>query len=181
MNKNIQLFLSFVKIGVFTIGGGYAMLPLIQKEIVGKKKWISEIDFLDILVISQIIPGAIAINIAVLVGYRINKLLGTFIALVASVLPSFIIILLFVVFFQNFKDNSYVINFFKGLRPAVVALMIYSVYKIIVTAKIKWYLYFVIIATTLVCFFTNFSPFLIIFIVIFISFLIAVFKFRRKN
>lgn len=74
MKTIFQLFISFFKIGAFTIGGGYAMLPLIQKEIVDKRKWISEIDFVDILVLAQIIPGAIAVNTAILVGFRINKL-----------------------------------------------------------------------------------------------------------
>lgn len=181
MKTIFQLFISFFKIGAFTIGGGYAMLPLIQKEIVDKRKWISEIDFVDILVLAQIIPGAIAVNTAILVGFRMNKLLGAFVAVIASVLPAFVTILVLAIFFQNFKDNVYVIKIFNGLRPAVVALMIYSVYKILASAKIKWYLYFLLIATVLINYFTNFSPFLIILIVIIASIIIFAIKNKNKN
>lgn len=116
------LFLTFVKIGTFTIGGGYAMLPLIQREVVDHK-WMSKEDFIDIFSIAQSLPGIFAVNIAVFVGYRLKKILGSVVCALGCILPSFLIILSIALFFTHIKDNEWVIKAFKGLRPAVVALI----------------------------------------------------------
>lgn len=123
MDIYFNLFISFFKIGSFTIGGGYAMIPLVQTEIVEKHRWMSKEDFLDILAISQTIPGVFAVNIAIFIGYKLKGLGGSVTACLGTVLPSFLIILGIAIFFQQFQDNPVVIRIFKGIRPAVVALI----------------------------------------------------------
>lgn len=127
-----QIFYTFVKIGMFTIGGGYAMIPLIQKEVVEKKKWISESDFIDMIAISQSVPGIIAVNVAIFTGYRIKGNMGSIVASLGTILPSFCIILAIAIFFRQFLDNIYVAKMFKAIRPAVVALIAVPVFS---TAK----------------------------------------------
>jgi chromate transporter len=123
MNIYLEIFTSFAKIGAFTIGGGYAMIPLIQKEVVDKKGWLTKEEFLDYLAISQSAPGILAINISIFVGEKLKGVKGSVVASLGSALPSFIMILLIAIFFQNYEDNLTVIKIFKGIRPAVVALI----------------------------------------------------------
>lgn len=124
MNKHLLPFVTFLKIGLFTIGGGLAMLPLIEKEVVNKYKWIDKQEFLDLMAVAQSMPGIFAFNFAILIGYRIDKFTGSLICGIATVIPSFVIILLIAIFFTDFKDNEYVMRVFKGMRPAVVALIL---------------------------------------------------------
>lgn len=116
------LFLTFMKIGMFTIGGGYAMLPLIQREVVDRG-WMSKEEFIDIFSVAQSLPGIFAVNISIFVGYRLRKKWGGFICALGTILPSFLIILLIALCFTQVKDNVWVEKAFKGLRPAVVALI----------------------------------------------------------
>ena len=116
------LFLTFMKIGAFTIGGGYAMLPLIQREVVDRG-WMTKEDFIDLFSVAQSLPGIFAVNIAIFVGYKLKKVRGGIICALGSILPSFLIILAIAMFFTQFKDNEWVEKAFKGLRPAVVALI----------------------------------------------------------
>lgn len=116
------LFLTFMKIGMFTIGGGYAMLPLIQREVVDRD-WMSKEDFIDIFSVAQSLPGIFAVNISIFVGYRLKKKMGGFICALGTIMPSFVIILLIALCFTQVKDNVWVEKAFKGLRPAVVALI----------------------------------------------------------
>ena len=118
-----SLFLIFIKIGMFTIGGGYAMIPLIEREIV-KRGWISKEDFMDLFAITQSIPGILAVNISIFVGYRLKKLPGSIICALGTILPSFLIILAIALFFNQFQNNVWVIKIFNGIRPAVVALIL---------------------------------------------------------
>ncbi|GHV11431.1 chromate transporter [Bacteroidia bacterium] len=127
-----QLFLTFAKIGAFTIGGGYAMLPLIRREVVDKKRWISASDFVDMIALSQTVPGILAVNISILTGYRIKGNKGSIVATIGTILPSFIMILLIAMFFRQFQDNVYVAKIFRAIRPAVVALIAVPVFT---TAK----------------------------------------------
>lgn len=124
MGKVLGLFLSIFKIGAFTFGGGYAMIPLIEKEVVGNKGWITKEEFVDILVVSQSLPGALAINTSIFLGYKIAGLLGAIVALLAVILPSFFIILIIAVFFMQFRDNYYVNAAFKGITAAVPMLVL---------------------------------------------------------
>lgn len=122
--RNISLFTSFAKIGLFTFGGGYAMIPLIQNEIVKKRGWVAENEFLDLLTLAQSAPGAISINTSVFVGYRLNGIKGALASISGIVLPSFVIILVIAMFFSSIRDYPAVEAIFKGMRPAVVGLII---------------------------------------------------------
>ena len=116
------LFLAFMKIGMFTIGGGYAMLPLIQREVVDRG-WMSKEEFIDIFSVAQSLPGIFAVNISIFVGYRLKKKLGGLVCALGTIMPSFVIILLIALCFTQVKDKVWVEKAFKGLRPAVVALI----------------------------------------------------------
>jgi len=132
MNLYWQIFWTFTKIGAFTIGGGYVMLPLIEKEIVVKKKWIDATEFIDRIAISQSLPGVFAVNISILTGYRLKGNMGSIVAALGIILPSFFIILLIATFFQQFNENVYVMKIFRAIRPAIVALIAVPVFS---TAK----------------------------------------------
>ena len=104
MNFYIKAFLIFSRIGLFTIGGGYAMVPLIEAEVVDKRKWISKEDFLDLMALAQTVPGIFAVNIAIFIGYKLRKLRGALAMALGTILPSFLIILAIALFFQQFKS-----------------------------------------------------------------------------
>jgi chromate transporter len=127
----IQLFLIFAQIGLFAFGGGYAILPLIEKEIVNNFHWLTYKEFLEVVTISQLTPGPISINAATFVGYKIGGILGSIVATVSVCLPSVIIILIVVRFLKKFETNIWVTNILKGLRPAVVALIASAAYSIV--------------------------------------------------
>ena len=116
------LFITFVRIGAFTIGGGYAMLPLIEREVVDRG-WMSKEEFIDLFAVAQSLPGVFAVNISIFVGYKLKKLTGSVICALGTILPSFLIILAIALFFTQFRENEWVEKAFKGLRPAVVALI----------------------------------------------------------
>ncbi len=118
----LTLFLTFVKIGTFTIGGGYAMLPLIQREVVDRG-WMTKEDFIDTFAVTQSLPGIFAVNISIFVGYKLRKTLGAVCCALGTILPSFLIILAIALFFTQVRDNEWIEKAFKGLRPAVVALI----------------------------------------------------------
>ena len=118
-----ELFLVFFKIGAFTFGGGYAMIPLIRNEVVKKKRWLNDNEFMDMLAIAQSIPGPIALNTALFVGNKRLGFKGSLFSAAGIILPSFIIILLIAILFSQFSDNPIVERIFKGIRPAVVALI----------------------------------------------------------
>lgn len=118
-----SIFYSFLKIGAFTFGGGYAMIPLIEAEMIQKRGWLSREEFINQLTIAQSVPGPIALNTAVFVGYKTRGMKGALAALVGVIIPSFFIILLIATCFTDFKDNTTVAAAFKGMRPAVVALI----------------------------------------------------------
>ncbi|MDM1380036.1 chromate transporter [Myroides marinus] len=117
-----RLFYLFTKIGVFTIGGGYAVIPLIEKEIVSRN-WLTKDEFYELLAITESLPGVFATNIAALVGFKISGIKGGILAALGTILAPFTIILLIAIFFNRFQDNLYVIKAFKALRPVVVALI----------------------------------------------------------
>lgn len=124
LKKSLKLFTTFFKIGAFTFGGGYAMVPLIQREIVENKKWISDNDILDILAIAESTPGPIAINTATFVGYKVSGVLGSLCATLGTVLPSFVIILIISGVLREFQDIEAVKFAFMGIRAGVLALII---------------------------------------------------------
>lgn len=123
MKKTFDLFSSFFKIGLFTFGGGYAMIPLIQREVIHNRGWIAEDQFLELLTLAQSAPGPISLNTAVFVGYKMDGYRGAVVSTLGTILPSFVIILAIAVFFADIRHNPYVEAAFKGMRPAVVALI----------------------------------------------------------
>lgn len=124
MKTLLELFWSFLKIGAFTFGGGYAMIPLIQREVIDRKRWLQKEEFLDLLTIAQSAPGPISLNTSVFVGYKLRGYTGAMASILGVVLPSFTIILLVALFFAGIRDNAVVDAAFKGMRPAVVALIV---------------------------------------------------------
>lgn len=127
MRESLSLFYSFFKIGLFTFGGGYAMIPLVQREVV-RKGWILEDQFLELLTLAQSAPGPLALNTAVFVGYRVKGYRGVALSVFGIILPSFVIILIIAIYLHSFRDNHVVVAVFKGIRPAVVALMLAPVF-----------------------------------------------------
>src|SRR5665648_1088967 len=154
----LDLFLTFFKIGAFTFGGGYAMLRIIQKEIVEKKGLISEEEFMDAIALAQASPGPVAVNTSVYVGYRIRGFKGALSATLGAVLPSFIIILLIAAYFIQFRDNKIVEKVFLGIRPAIVALILAAVYKMWIKTKRTYLKFFVAIGTIFIIIFLGISP-----------------------
>ena len=145
----INLFLIFLRIGLFTFGGGYAMIPAIESEIVDKRKWMDRKDFVDLLAMAQTCPGAMAVNISVFVGYKLRKLPGAIAATLGVALPSFLIILLVAMFFHTFQDNEVVKSIFNGIRPAVVALIAAPVFSMARAARIGWTNFWIPVACAL--------------------------------
>ena len=133
----IDLFLSFAKIGLFTFGGGYAMISLIENDCVEKKKWITHDEMMDVTVIAESTPGPIAINCATYVGYKKGRLLGAIIATLGMVLPSFIIIFLISKFFDRFLEITWAANAFRGIKIAVGILIVDAAVKMLIKMKKK--------------------------------------------
>ena len=134
----LKLFLTFFRIGLFTIGGGYAMIPLIEKYVVERNRWLSKEEFVDLLAVAQSAPGVFAVNMSIFIGYKFRRLRGAVAAAMGCVAPSVIIILLIAMFFNGFRENEIVNNVFKGLRPAVVALIAAPVFSLAKSARIGW-------------------------------------------
>ena len=132
-----EAFKTFFKIGAFTLGGGYAMISIIQNEVVVKKKWIPEDQFVDLIAVAQSCPGVLAANISVFVGYKMRKTLGALVTCLGAILPSFLIILCIALFFHQFMDIPWVAAMFRGIRPAVVALIAVPTFTLAKSAKIS--------------------------------------------
>ncbi len=129
-NMHFQLFWSFFKLGLFTIGGGMAMIPLIQSIVVDKKHWMTEEEAVDCIAVSQALPGVIAINMATYIGQRKKGFLGALTATVGVILPSFIIIILIVLMLRGIGENSYVQGALIGIKAAATGLIAFSAYKV---------------------------------------------------
>jgi chromate transporter len=134
MHRNLDLFFTFLKIGSFTFGGGYAMIPLIQGEMVEKKKWITEEEMVDMIAIAESTPGVIAVNSATFVGYKIGKFWGSLLATIGVVLPSLIVIILVSLFFENFLEIKMVDYAFRGIRAGVSVLIFNAAIKFLKVA-----------------------------------------------
>lgn len=141
-SKNIylRLFYTFFKIGAFTFGGGWAMVSLIRKEVVEKHRWLPEDEFVDMLAVAQSLPGILAVNFSVAIGDRLRGFKGSLVAALGTILPSFIIILAIAIFLtpDTIKNNETLNSIFKGIRPAVVALIAAPVFTTAKAAKITW-------------------------------------------
>ena len=157
-----EAFITFFKIGMFTLGGGYAMIPIIETEVVDKHRWISKEEFLDLIAIAQSCPGVFAINISTFIGYKLMKRRGAITCALGTALPSFLIILLIAMFFHQFQNNPVVAAIFRGIRPAVVALIAVPTFNLAKSAKISWVNCWIPIGGALLIWLMGISPIFII-------------------
>jgi chromate transporter len=127
----LKLFWTFFKIGLFTVGGGYSMIPFVEKEAVEINSWVSKAEFLEIVALDTTTPGPIAVNLATFVGYKVNGIWGAVIATVGVVLPSLIIVTIIASLFYSFRKNRVVQAVLNGLKPAVIALLLVSIISLI--------------------------------------------------
>jgi chromate transporter len=133
----VDMFITFSKIGAFTLGGGYAMVPILEKEVVDKNGWLDREEFLNVLAVSQATPGLFAMNMASHIGHKLAGVKGGMVCSLGVALPSIVAILLIAMFFQAFKDNIYVEKIFRGVRPAVVALILAPCFSMARSARIN--------------------------------------------
>lgn len=155
-------FSTFFKIGMFTLGGGYAMIPIIEEEVVNKHQWVSKEDILDLIAIAQSCPGVFAINISIFIGYKLRKTRGALVTALGTALPSFLIILAIAIFFHQFEDNKVVAAMFRGIRPAVVALIAVPTFNLAKSAHLNRYTLWIPIVSALAIWLLGVSPIWII-------------------
>ena len=157
-----SLFRTFFHIGIFTLGGGYAMIPLIEEEVVNRHKWVEKEEMLNLIAIAQSCPGVFAINISIFIGYKLRRLSGAVAAALGTALPSFLIILAIAIFFKTFQDNRVIAAMFRGIRPAVVALIAVPTFNMARSAKIGWTNCWIPIVSALAIWLLGVSPIYII-------------------
>ncbi|MBP5206032.1 MAG: chromate transporter [Bacteroidales bacterium] len=158
MKLLLQLFYSFFKIGAFTIGGGYAMIPLMEKELVDRRQWIDKEDFMDTMAVAQAMPGIFAVNMATQIGQRLRGLRGAIVAVLGNILVPILIIIGLAIFFHQLRGNAVVEAIFKGVRPAVVALIAVPVFTLARTAKVSWRNCWIPIGAALLIYLLGVSP-----------------------
>ena len=176
----LKIFLIFAKIGAFTIGGGYAMIPLIQNEMV-RRGWLEEKEFPDLIALSQTAPGILAVNISIFVGYRLRGTMGSVVATLGSIFPSFLIILVIAMAFSGFQDDPIVQSIFKGIRPVVVALILVPMLQMAKKSNhnpISWAV--TAVSLGLVAF-LKVSPIYILVIVAVVSYTVAMYRERTRK
>ncbi len=166
MKELLKLFITFFKISLFSFGGGYAMLPLLKKEVVDKNKWVDEKSLLNYYAIGQCTPGFIAINAATFIGYRVKKYSGSIVASIALMLPSIIIITLISTLLKSYANNIYVQKAFIGIRIAVSTLVLNTIIQLARKnlVKIEYVIFFIFLFAILLVFKLN--PILIVLIAI---------------
>ena len=157
-----KLFTTFFRIGLFTFGGGYAMIPLLERDVVQRNSWLSPEEFTDLLALAQSAPGVFAVNMAVFVGYRARGVNGALAAAVGCSLPSVVIILLIALFFRQFRHITVVNNIFMGLRPVVVALIAVPVFNVAKSSRLGWSTLWIPVLSALLIVFASVSPIYVI-------------------
>ncbi len=172
MKLCLKLFLTFAKVGVMTFGGGYAMLPILQREIVDKHKWATEEEVMDYFAIGQCTPGIIAVNTATFIGQKTKGVFGGIFATLGLVFPSLVIISLLAGVIEAFSDIVWVQNAFGGIRVCVCVLILNSVVKLGKKAVVDKITLLIFLAVTLASFFTDLSPVIFILIAAVIGILI---------
>ena len=158
MKKSLQLFATFFKIGAFTLGGGYAMLSMVEKAVVDQKKWIAADEFWDMIAVIQSLPGVFAVNTALYVGHRINGTKGAIAAMLGAIIPSIVIILLLATVFREYREQPVVERIFKGIRPCVVALILAPALRMVKSAKLNWKTAIIPLATVFLIWWLKVSP-----------------------
>lgn len=162
MASYCSLFYTFFKIGSFTIGGGYAMVPLMQQEIVERHRWLDNDEFIDVLTVSQSMPGVLAVNMATSVGYRLRGVGGAVAATLGNIIMPIVFILLLAIVFNRWGDNEVVGHIFMGLRPAVVALIAAPVFNMARSLKIGWQNFWIPLLSALLIWLFGVSPVVVI-------------------
>lgn len=159
---NLKLFTTFFKIGLFTLGGGYAMIPLIEAEVVDKHKWLTKEECLDLIGVAQSCPGVFAANMSVYIGYKMAKKKGAVSACLGACLPSLIIILAIAMFFNKISDNPVLESIFRGIRPAVVALIAVPTFNMAMKANLSLRNIWIPVGTALLIWLLGVNPIYII-------------------
>ncbi len=170
-----QIFAVFAKIGAFTIGGGYAMIPLIQAEM-SRRGWISDDELPDIVALSQSAPGVMAVNISIFAGHKLRGFKGSLAATLGSITPSFLMILAIAMFFTAFKDNPWVERAFKGIRPVVISLIAVPMVNMAKKSCKSWWAWLLAIGSLVLVAFLNVSPIYIILCVMVLGFSITYYR-----
>ncbi|MGM0904171.1 MAG: chromate transporter [Bacillota bacterium] len=173
-----DIFWTFLKIGPVTFGGGYAMIPLIEREVVHKKKWVKVEDVTDVFALAESIPGAIAINSSTFIGYRIGGIKGAIAALLGVFLPTFLIVVVLSIVFLQIQDNPKIEAAFQAIRASIVALIVYAGYMIGKTAIVDKTTLFISIGSMTVLLFFHIHPVFIILFGIFLGISIVNLKHR---
>ncbi|MBQ5411033.1 MAG: chromate transporter [Bacteroidales bacterium] len=175
-----RIFCVFAKIGAFTIGGGYAMIPIIRDELV-KRGWLTDEELPDIIALAQSAPGVLAVNMSIFAGYKMRGTKGSIAATLGSILPSFLTILLIAMLFAGYKDNPVVVRIFKGIRPVVVSLIIVPMINMARKGNKTWWAWLISAVTLVAVAFLGFSPIWILLVLIVLAVLFTMFKERRAG
>lgn len=175
-----RIFCVFAKIGAFTIGGGYAMIPIIRDELV-KRGWLTDEEIPDIIALAQSAPGVLAVNMSIFAGYKMRGTKGSIAATLGSILPSFLTILLIAMLFAGYKDNPVVVRIFKGIRPVVVSLIIVPMINMAKKGNKTWWAWLISAVTLVAVAFLGFSPIWILLVLIVLAVLSTMFKERRAG
>lgn len=170
----------FAKIGTFTIGGGYAMIPVIEREM-KERGWIEEEEIEDVVVLAQSAPGLLAVNMAIFAGYKIRGLKGSIAATLGAVIPSFVIILLIAMAFTSFKDNVFIQKFFQGLRPVAIALIVVPAVNMARKGCKKWWQWLLMLATLFLVAFLKVSAIWVLLSIMVISIAITMAEEGRRK
>lgn len=174
------LAVSFARIGVLTFGGGYAMLPMMQSEIVERRHWANDTEMMDYYALSQCTPGAIAVNVSTFIGYRVAGVIGGIIATLGLVFPSLVIICIIAAFLGNFSDVTVVRNAFAGIRVGVAVLMVNAVIKLGRAAIVDWKAVLIFLAVLAGSVFTSLSPVLFVVLAALAGILLKVWGVKAK-
>lgn len=175
-----EIFWVFTKIGAFTIGGGYAMIPLIQNEM-SRRGWLSEEELPDIIALAQSAPGILAVNVAIFAGYRIRGLKGSIVATVGTALPSFLIILFIAALFSGYQNNPDVIRIFKGIRPVVISLIAVPMIKLAHKNNKTWWTWAISVITLALVSFLKVSPIYILLTIIVSALSITYYRNKKEK
>ena len=157
-----ELLKTFFQIGLFTIGGGYAMIPLIEQKVVDEKHWVKHDELLDLIAVAQSCPGILAVNLSIFIGLKQKGNKGAVVSALGTCLPSFLCILIIALIFQQFRENVYVEHFFHGIRPAVVALIALPVFRMAKSAKINRYNMWIPIVAAFMIWMMGVSPIFVV-------------------
>ncbi len=167
----LSLFWTFFKIGIVAFGGGYVMIPMIEADVVDKRRWIDREEFLNLVVVAQTCPGVFAVNISTFIGYKLRKTPGAVISAVGASLPSFLIILFLATVWREFQDIPLVAAAFRGIRPAVVALIAVPTFSLAKSARITRYTVWIPVVSALLIWLFGINPVIVLLIAAFLGYL----------